>query len=203
MLSITVKQLLGSVSVVIAIVAFIPYFRDTIAKRTTPHPFTWFIWALIGAIVFIAQVSQGGGAGSWSSGAIAISCLVIFVLSVRHARRPFVFPVFDWIALCSACVAIVLWKSTNDPTGAVVLVSIADSIGYIPTFRKSVLRPMEESMSLYILTILSDIIAIAALEHYSIGTTFYPAMITVMSASFVLFLLRRRATVSRMKNPVQ
>lgn len=200
MLSVSIKEVLGSISVVIAVIAFIPYFRETLARLNTPHPFTWFIWGIIGAIVFIAQITERGGAGSWSTGLVGLFCLVIFFLSLRGTGRPFAFPIYDWIALGTSCIAIVLWVLTKDPTGAVVLVSLADSIGYIPTFRKSMSRPTEESISFYTLTVCSDSVAILALGNYAVSTWLYPAMMIVMSGLLVLFLLWRRAAVSHTEN---
>lgn len=204
-MTIPIKDVLGSISVIIAIVAFFPYLKDTIAKKNTPHPFSWLIWGVIGAIVFTAQFTQKGGAGSWSIGLVGFFCLIIFLFSLRGAGRPFVFPLVDWIALSAAVVAIVLWRMTHDPTGAVVLVTLADGIGYFPTFRKSIARPAEESISFFTLTVLSDTVSILALEHYALSTWLYPAAMVIMSGLLALFLLKRRSqlrTVSRTKNQV-
>lgn len=40
---IEVKQVLGIISIFVAIIAYIPYLRDTFNGRTKPHVISWFL----------------------------------------------------------------------------------------------------------------------------------------------------------------
>lgn len=54
----------ATVATVLGIVAFLPYLRDMLARKTRPHTYTWLIWILTQGIA-VAGILRGGGA--WGS----------------------------------------------------------------------------------------------------------------------------------------
>lgn len=185
------KILFGVAAVVMSIIAYIPYVRDIFLGKTKPHAFSWFAWTFILAIVFAAQLVKGAGAGAWFSGFEVIACLFIFILAITRGAREF--PLVDWFALCAALLAMYLWWLTKSPTVAIVLVSIADAIGFVPTFRKGFFYPDEETISLYALLAVGALCSIAALETYNIATLLYPASYVCTASLFVFMILLRRS----------
>ena len=67
-----------------------------------------------------------------------------------------------------------------------------DAIGFGPTFRKAYLRPFEEQLTFFILMATRNIIAIGALEIYSLTTVLFPAVIAVVCMMFILMVTYRR-----------
>ena len=78
------KEIIGSIAVALTLIGYIPYIRDTIKGKTTPHIYTWFIWGLVTAIAFGLQLSDNAGPGAFTTLAAAIVCLVIFIFGARQ-----------------------------------------------------------------------------------------------------------------------
>ena len=64
------KELIGFVAAVLAIISHIPYILDILRGKTKPHLYTWIIWAIVTvlACIYYPMASRGGGAGSWTTG---------------------------------------------------------------------------------------------------------------------------------------
>lgn len=184
------KIFIGALGVVITVVSYFAYFKDMFAGRTKPHAFSWLVWTVLEGIAFAAQISQHGGAGAWITGVTSIICGVVFVYALFNGNRTF--PIFDWIALIVAFIAILLWWWTKNPTLSVILVVITDAAGFVPTFRKAYHKPFEETVSMYALSAVKYPFSLAALQSYSIATWFYPASLMLTNALFVIMVTIRR-----------
>lgn len=184
------KITLAIIATALAFYSYIPYFRNIFARKTKPHAFSWLIWSLLTGIAFVAQLSNGGGAGSWVSGFTAIVCFVIFLLALKYGEKHIVR--IDWVFLFGAFGAMALWAITEDALLAVILITIIDALGFAPTFRKSFHKPNEETALTYGLSAVKFAIAIAALENLSVVTVLYPLSLVVMNGAFVVMVLVRR-----------
>ena len=189
----TFKIVLGSLASIIALGSYLPYFRDIFKASTKPHAFSWLIWTLLDVIAFAAQVVEKGGAGTWVTGVSAVFCFAIFILALKKGEKKFV--LFDWISLAGALLALLLWLLTNDPTLSVILVTITDAIGYLPTFRKGYLKPYEETLILFGLSAVKFVFGIMALETFTLATWLYPASLVLTNTVFVVMVLIRRKQV--------
>jgi len=185
------KMILGTIAILIALAGYVPYFRDIFAGKTKPHAFSWLVWALLTGIAFFGQIFDRGGAGAWVTGFTAIVSFVIFFLALQRGEKNITLS--DKWSLGGAGVALVLWYFTNSPLGSVILITIIDALGFYPTFRKSYHKPHEETMLTFFLSGLKFVIAILALQHYSVVTYLYPASLVLMNFIFVgLLIVRRR-----------
>lgn len=192
-----IKALLGGVAVVLSLVAFIPYIRSILRGQTKPHMFSWIIWGLTTFVIFLAQFSDKGGAGTWSiglSGAIAL-----FIALLAFLRRSDVsITSLDWCFFIAALAAIPLWYMTDNPLSAVIILTTIDILGFLPTVRKAYHKPFEEALPLYVIVNFRNIISIAALENYSATTLLFPVATTAASLPFIAMVLwRRRALGSQ------
>lgn len=188
------KALLGVLAVVIGFIGYAPYFRDIFRGKTKPHAFSWLVWGVLTGIAFVGQVVSDGGAGAWVTGFTAVICLAIFILALSKGKRDF--PVVDWISLAGAGFALLLWFLTEDPLAAVILVSVIDALGFIPTYRKSYIRPSEETLFTYNMSSLKFVVGLFALESYSLVTVLYPLSLIVTNTVFVILLITRRKQLS-------
>ncbi len=189
------KSILGILAVLIGFIGYVPYFRNIILGRTKPHAFSWLVWGLLTAIAFAGQVVSKGGAGAWVTGFTAFVCLAIFVLALYKGSKDF--PLIDWLSLAGAGIALLLWVATNNPVTAIILVTVIDLFGFIPTFRKSYLRPNEETMFTYSMSGLKFVVGIVALEKISLVTALYPASLVITNGLFISLLVVRRAQLSK------
>ncbi len=189
------KILLGALAAIVALSAYAPYFWNTLTGKTKPHAFSWLAWGVLGSVAFAAQVAGKGGAGSWVTGFTAISCFVIFMLALVKGERRFAF--FDWFCLMAAFVAIMLWYFTKTPLFSVILVTVADVIAFLPTFRKGYYRPHEETAATFALSGTKFFLSLLALETYTVTTWLYPASLVMTNSLFVTLLYMRRKQVAK------
>ncbi len=181
---------LGIVSSAIAVASFVPYFRDMWRGTTKPHPFTYFIWGLISAIAFFAQLAAEGGPGAWVNGVVTVELWTTALVALWWGEKGIT--KLDWWCLASALAGIVLWQITNEPLAAVVLVSATDVLAAVPTFRKSYSKPNEETASAYVLGAVRSLVSIPALRMLNLTTVLYPATVALVDITLVTLLFIRR-----------
>ena len=78
------NEIIGGITVVVAVLTYLPYLRDTIRGKVTPHPFTWIIWVTLTAIAYAAQVSDNAGPGAWMNAAVLAICVFIILFSFKN-----------------------------------------------------------------------------------------------------------------------
>jgi hypothetical protein len=194
------SQLFGLAAVVFGLVSYVPYLWGMHHGRVRPHAFTWFLWGLLTAIAFAAQVADGAGPGSWITGVTAIVSLGVAGGAWHQSRLSNVVTV-DWYFFFAALTAIPLWLLTRTPLYSVILVTAIDALAYVPTFRKSWHWPEQESVFTFVLGSLKFLLAIAALPEQTLISSLYPWSLVVTNSAFVLMTLYRRQRVRRLATP--
>lgn len=189
------KELVGSIAVVLTFVGYIPYILDTIKGKTKPHVYTWFIWGIITLAAYALQVSANAGPGSFVTLAAAIVCLFIAALGLGVARSEKNIDKVDTFCFILALVATSAWLFAGQPVVAVILLSLADMIGFIPTIRKSWRNPWQETLFSYEMNTIRFVLAIYALSNYSLVALLYPLTWVVANGLFSIFLIVRRRQV--------
>jgi len=86
---------------------------------------------------------------------------------------------------------------TNSALNAVILLSIIDTLGFIPTFKKTYHSPYEEQLSFFILMIIKEFFAVSALEEYSLTTLLFPIVLSSSTIIFVLMVYGRRMVIKK------
>jgi hypothetical protein len=184
------KLCFGILSATVSVLQYPAYIRDVIKGKTKPHAFSWFVWGLPCGIVFAAQIMKGGGAGAWATGLTTVFCTAIFLLSLRYGEKEIT--VLDKTCLALALLAIVLWIMTKDPLGSVALITVADVLGFLPTLRKSMTKPHEETATSYLIGSLKWLLSLFALGSFTLTTALYPATMTITNTALVGMLIYRR-----------
>lgn len=190
----TMTALFGLLSVAAMLAARLTYFTSIWRGKTRPHAFSWFIWGVISSIGFAAQFAEGAGAGSWARGFGAVTCFLLVGISLLHGERNITRA--DWMTLLVALLAIPLWVFTKTPVWSVVLVCLIDTVGYLPTVRKSWTKPQSESALSYSIGSLGAFLTLLAIENYTVSTWLYPAVLVISNGAMALFLLGRRARLA-------
>ncbi len=180
----------GLIAVFLAIVGYVPYLRDTLKRKTTPHIYTWFIWGTVTTIAYALQVSGGAGVGSWVTLAVAIVAYIIFALGLRNGSKDITRS--DTVFFVLSFVAIFLWLVARRPVLSVILVSTIDMLGFVPTIRKSWSKPYSETLFTYELNAVRHGLSVFALQQYSIVTWLYPVSWAFANAFFSLMIIFRR-----------
>lgn len=191
----TDSEILGLLSLLLGLSARVRYFRSIFQGITRPHVFSWIIWGTISSIGFAAQVSDDAGAGSWARGFGAATCFLIVLVALKWGEKHITRG--DWVTFAVALLAIPLWIIAKTPFWSVILVCIIDTIGYIPTIRKSWQKPRHEDPWSYIISACGAFFSILALEHYSPVTWLYPLVLSISNTLMAVYLLMRVATLTK------
>lgn len=184
------KLFVGIIAVILTFVGYVPYIRDTIAKKTTPHIYTWFAWGLASAVTFALQITAGAGAGSFVSLAAMLVCFFIFSLSLRNGNRDIA--IIDTVSLMASLLALGAWLIVKDPVISVILIAMSDILSFAPTIRKSWNKPYQETLSSYAINTIRFALTIYALNKLSVVTALYPVFWLVTNGLFCVYITARR-----------
>ena len=196
------KELLSASAIVQTFAMFVPYIGSIKSGRTKPHVFSWAIWALATFVVFLAQLAGHGGFGAWPIGVSGLITGYIAILAYRkHSDRAITKA--DWVFLVTALTALPCWLLTSNPLWAVVILTGVDLAGFGPTFRSAYVRPHDERMGFYLLGVVRNILAISALEQYSVTTVLFPAAVGVACLVFVAMVAYRRYLLTQQRDATE
>lgn len=188
------KPLLSALAVALTLLAFHPYLRGILRGTVKPHVFSWVVWGLTTAVVFVAQLQAGGGVGAWPIGISGGITLLIAAVAWRR-RADVTITRLDWMFFALALAALPVWVATADPTWAVMLLTTVDLLGFGPTFRKAYALPHSESVGFYGLFLARNLLVVLALERYSVATALFPAAVAAACALLMALIAWRRRAV--------
>lgn len=181
---------LAIMSALISIGTIIYYARTILLGKVKPHMFTWLIWGIVTAVVAVTQITSKGGPGSMLAVIVTVNCFIVAGLSYYKGDKNF--PLSDKICLLGCIIAIALWPLMKAPLLSLVIVTIIDTFGFVPTLRKSYKNPQEENMIVFFFYGLAYLISVFALNQISWLTGLYPIAIGCSALGMVGFLAIRR-----------
>lgn len=193
----TYNELFGILGVILTFIGFYPYIRGIIRGTIKPHLFSWIIWGSITLLVFFAQVYDGGGAGAWPTGVTGTITLIVIVIA--YFKSPVIqSDKIDWFILTLALMGMPIWYITSDPLWAVVIVTVSEVLGFLPTLRKVYYHPFEESLLFFNIFTFRNIAAIIALENYSPTTMLFPVAATFTGLILIALIIYRRRVLDHL-----
>ena len=190
-------QIFAALSIVISIGSFAPYIRGIYNGSVRPHLVGWLIWSLLTALVFIAQLVSGGGAGAWTTATISLLCCMTLGASVTHGDK-------SWTAYDKACLtltllALPLWVVCQTPLYSVILLTFIEFLGFAAMTPKTWKNPEGESLSYFSYGVLKYALGALALRHWTWETALYPTATAVMAGAFALLILARRLKLAQLR----
>lgn len=189
------KEFIGLITVALAFIGLIPYIIDIFRNKTKPHIFTWVVWAMVTFLAFLGQWQKGAGAGSWTTGVTGILTIFIAIISLKKGSRDITKS--DIIVFIMALIAIVPWLLTKDPTLSVIILTIVNTLAFIPTIRKTIKDPESETFSSYVIHTFRHSLSILALANYNLATFLYPGVVALSNLAVVLIIVKSRCLKDR------
>lgn len=187
------KIVASIVATLIAIVGIFPYIRDIFSLKTKPHIYTWIIWGLTQGTALFGIWYGGGGWGALNLTVGMLLVMGVIFFSFKYGTKNIT--KFDTLVLIAALCAILVWWQLHQPVLSVVMVSIIDVMGYIPSFRKSYTEPWSETLVTWFAFSISNCFALLALNEHNLLTMTYLVSITCANFAIILFCLFRRRFV--------
>ena len=185
------KDLLGSIAVILTFIAFVPYIYSIIKGKTRPHIFTWVIWSISVMIIFFAALKGKSGAGAWAIGISALIYIFIVILSYYKKSDKYITR-RDIILLIIAISAIPIYYIFIDPLWSVILLVSIIFIGYLPTISKTYRKPETENITLYAIMFTRNLLIIFAIENYNLANLLFPIISNIGNMILIFILLVKR-----------
>ena len=117
------------------------------------------------------MLSSGAGIGVASLSIGAVLCAFVFFLSLWYGTKNV--RLFDTVCLGGALIAISSYFFLHDALLSIIVVSVTDLVGFLPTLRKAYEEPHTETALTYVLSSLSSVFAILALSTITVTTSLY------------------------------
>lgn len=185
------KELFAFIGILFMLASYAIYIHSIYKGKTRPHPFSWFIWGLLTAIGFFAQISDGAGVGSVIT--LFSALISFFIAAIGYVKRENItISKSDKWAFALSLTAIPLWMITQTPLWSVILITIIDVAGFYPTFRKSWHAPEQESVLSFALGGFKHLFTIMALENYSIITALFPFSLVLSNFTLIAMIYVRK-----------
>jgi hypothetical protein len=170
------KEIFSSIAIVLAFIAYIPYYRDILRGKTHPHVYTWILWTLVTMLLIALQIKGGAGPAMWVTVAGGLFCAGIVILSLKRGKKNITR--MDTIVALLALIATGFWWFANQPVISAALLILSDALAFTPTIRKSWIDPYSETLSMYATNAVRFGLTFTAIETY-----------TFLSASWIVFWL--------------
>jgi hypothetical protein len=190
------KEIFTAIALVLALVAYVPYIRFILRGQVKPHVFSWVIWGAVTSIAFFGQLADGGGLGAWPIGLAGLLSIVVAVLAYLK-KSDMSITRLDWVFFLMAIAGLPIWFMTSDPLWAVVISTTVDLLAAGPTVRKTYANPYEEDPVFFSVSIVRNVFALIALEHYSVTTMLFPLAICAVCMVLVVIIFWRRRVLVR------
>jgi hypothetical protein len=193
------KTLSSAAAIALTFALFYPYIRSVLSGATKPHTLSWVIWSIGTVAVFAAQLNDGAGVGAWPIGLSAlITCYVALISWAK--KSDLTITRTDWACLAAALLAVPIWLATSSPIWAVLILTIIDLIGFVPTIRKVYSKPYEEPVWFYLLGALRNGFVIVALERYTPTTVVFPLAIGFACLALAIYIFLRRTATGKVQS---
>ncbi len=193
--NINFKFTLSIIAGILTVVSYIPYIISILNKKTKPHIYTWFIWAITQGTAAVAVVYGGGSFGSIALFVGTILVILIFSLSFKFGSKNITKN--DTITLFIALFIILFWWISNNLYISIFLITLIDIIGYIPTIRKTYYNPYSEKIIFWLLMVIVNLLIIFSVTEYNFFTIIYVSMLLIMNFTMCILMILRRIHIKK------
>jgi len=179
-------------SVFFDLLANIPYTYRVIKGLIRPHPFTWLVWTILTAIMAIVQFNEGAGGGSWLLINTTFFNIIITIFAFKNGMIYADKKDYIVLGFCLACIP--LYFYFNLPLYTALVITIIDSVSFIPTIRKAFKDPNGDSAIFQFLMVVAYSCSLLAMDTYTVTTCVFPIAMVIMhgiTCAFLTFLAQK------------
>jgi hypothetical protein len=186
------QGLLGQLAGAISFLGFVPYIIEIVQGKTRPNRATWWIWAVVGAMLCASSYASGARHALWVPVSYVIGPLATALLALKYGEGGW--DRFDRTCLAASLLSLVVWWLARSPLVALLANLGIDLLGAVPTIRKAYRAPEAESLLSWLVFLLADALNVCAIGSWSLATALYPVYLFILAAVLVTLLMRPRVT---------
>jgi hypothetical protein len=190
MTTMTFKDLMGALAVLIAVIAYAVYVWKSLRGDARPHPLSWLIFGVLTGTGYLVQLDQAAGPGSWVMAITTAVCFLLCLMSFWKGEREF--PWYEWAFLFAAAVIFAFYLWSRQPALSAILAAAVNVLGFGPTVTKAWARPYSDSVTTFALNSLKFIPSFFAMDTISVATCIFPATLVAANAAVALVIYARR-----------
>lgn len=180
----------GYLSVAVFAAGYVPYIISIIRGKTTPHPFSWLLWTVLGGVSFFLYVQVGAKETLPLALGNCMLPFVIVVLSLRSWRATF--SRFDYVCLAASAGSILIYALSLNATLALTFNLAADLLAFLPTIHKAYRQPESEDSLTWVLFTVGYALSLFAIVDWTYGVVLFPLYFTLLGSVMCLVLIRAR-----------
>ena len=187
--SVTTYKILGLISPVVSGMGYIPYIVSILKGKTKPHPFSWFVWSLLGGLVLFFYYSVGARDTLPLAVLNFVGPIVILFFSLGHWEGGF--SKFDYNCLVLSIAAVIFYVLYHNASLSLSISLFADFLAFLPTFRKSYYDFTSEDVLTWLFFFVGNLFSILAISRWSYSIALFPVYMAVMNGvNFSILYLR-------------
>ncbi len=157
--------------------------------------YTWLIWLIVQSIATIGILYGGGKWGALEL-IIGIGLVIfVFILSLRQGTKNITKS--DGASLFIALGALAIWWLSKNARLAILMVTIVDLTGYLPTIRKTYIEPWSETLVTWVGFTIGNLFSIIALKELNFLTLCFIFSTTVANTLVALIIITRRSLIKK------
>jgi hypothetical protein len=179
------------ISTLFVVIGIFPLWRDILKWRTTPHPFTTWIWLILVWINIVILFTNKEY--YWLIPSILVFITLLWETIYWFIRiNKIILNWFDWICMILSILALTYFLITRNWINTVIMTIIIDLIAALPTVKKSWLQPWTETAWNYFIWWSAMVFTILALSAPNLETSLYWLSILFIDLTIVFILVFRR-----------
>lgn len=176
------------IGAILSIIGQISYIIDTVKGRIKPNRVTWFLWALIPLIAFVAEIKQGVGLVSLMTFIVGFGPLMIFFASFVNKKAYWKIRKLDIFCGFLSIIGLLLWYVTRNGNLAILFSVLADGAAGIPTIVKAFQIPESENYQIYMFSAINAAITILAIKTWNFAHFGFPLYILLLCLLMIILV---------------
>lgn len=157
------------------------YLRDTLRGTTQPNRVTWLLWAVAPLLATAVELNEGVRLQALPTFMVGFMPLLIFIASFHNSAAVWKVRRMDYACGAVSVVGTVVWLATRNGVLAISAAIAADFLAGLPTLVKSWTHPQTETVHSYIGALISMVILLLTVDHWTFDVVAFPLFVLCMS----------------------
>ena len=178
-------------SLLISVVPFYLYTRNTIRGTTKPNLVTWFFWALAPLIGTYLQLKAGAGLSVLPVFLAGFFPLIIFIVALTSRNGHWRLTTFDVLCGVFSFFALILWILTTRTDVSIFFAILADGLAAVPTITKSWKFPETGTAVGYLPGVLNNILGLLVIKNWNFSIASFGIYFIVLNLLLMAIIWRK------------